>query len=208
MVEEAKKPEEEQKKGEAIDAVMMQKYLLDQPWWTILFAGIVTLAFGTIVITWPLMTLGFLVIFFGALAIVFGAIGIIRSFFLIKKDKNWWILLLEGILGIIVGIMVFAWPIKTSIFLVYFIGAWLIITGITAIAQGGTAKNSGSIVTGILGLMLGIFILFRPPFYATATLLLFIGFFAIFRGIALIVDSIVIAVAQKRARKAKAQAVR
>ena len=179
--------------------------LLKEPWWVILIAGIVTLAFGAIVLAWPLMTLGFLVIFFGTLAIVFGVFGVIRSLFLIKQDKNWWILLIEGILGIVIGILVFVWPIGTTIFLVYFIAAWLIITGITAIAHGSTAKSSAMIVMGVLGLILGIFIFFRPPLYATATLLLFIGFFAVFRGIALIIDSIVIAVAQKRARKAEAK---
>jgi uncharacterized membrane protein HdeD (DUF308 family) len=198
--------EEEKKDVTGTDFVNYNRALLKEPWWVILIAGIVTLAFGAIVLAWPLMTLGFLVIFFGTLAIVFGAFGVIRSLFLIKQDKNWWILLIEGILGIIIGILVFVWPIGTTIFLVYFIAAWLLITGITAIAHGSTIKNTGMIVLGVLGLILGIFIFFRPPLYATATLLLFIGFFALFRGIALIIDSIVIAVAQKNARKAEAEA--
>lgn len=197
--------EETKKASGKVDISQYQQYLANEPWWVILIAGIVTLAFGVIILAWPLMTLGFLVIFFGTLAIVFGAFGVIRSLFLIKKVKTWWIILIEGILGIIIGIMVFVWPIGTTIFLVYFIAAWLIITGITAIAQGSTVKNTAMIVMGVLGLILGIFVFFRPPLYATATLLLFIGFFAVFRGIALIVDSIVIAVARKRAKKGKVQ---
>lgn len=197
MAEEAKK-----NSGKA-DVSQYQQYLSSAPWWAILIAGIVTLAFGVIILAWPVMTLGFLVIFFGTLAIVFGVFGVIRSLFLIKKVKNWWIILIEGILGIIIGIMVFAWPISTTIFLVYFIAAWLVITGITAIAHGSTVKNTAMIIMGVVGLILGIFIFFRPPLYATATLLLFIGFFAVFRGIALIIDSIVIAVARKRAKKGK-----
>ena len=182
--------------------------MVNEQWWVILIAGIVTLVFGVIILASPLMTLALLVTFFGGFALIFGAFGVIRSLFLIKEDKNWWILLIEGILGIIIGIMVFAWPIGTTVFLVYFIAAWLLITGITAIAHGSTTKNSLMIVNGIIGLMLGIFIFFRPPFYATATLILFIGFFAIFRGIALIVTSIVAAVARSRAKKAEAQAAK
>jgi uncharacterized membrane protein HdeD (DUF308 family) len=197
--------EETKKAADKVDISQYQQYLANEPWWVILIAGIVTLAFGAIILAWPLMTLGFLVIFFGTLAIVFGAFGVIRSLFLIKKVKTWWIILIEGILGIIIGILVFVWPIGTTIFLVYFIAAWLIVTGITAIAQGSTVKNTAMIVMGVLGLILGIFVFFRPPLYATATLLLFIGFFAVFRGIALIVDSIVIAVARNRAKKGKVQ---
>ena len=189
------------KKPEAAKASALQRFELQGPWWVILIAGIVTLAFGVIILAWPLMTLAYLVIFFGILAIVFGIAAVMRSFTLIKREKTWWILLIEGILGIAIGIFIFVWPLSTTIFIVYFIAAWLIITGISAIVSGSSAKSSIAIVSGVISLILGIFIFFRPPLYATATLLLFIGFFAIFRGIALIVDSIAIKVAANRAAR-------
>ena len=200
--------EEATKDPRGADFMTYEMSLANESWWVILIAGIVTIAFGAIILAWPLMTLAFLVTFFGSLAIIFGAFGVIRSLFLIKRDKNWWIILIEGVLGIIIGIMVFVWPMSTTIFLVYFIAAWLLITGITAIAHGSTTKNSLMIVNGVIALILGIFIFFKPPFYATATLILFIGFFAVFRGIALIVTSIVAAVARNRGKKAAAQAAK
>ena len=107
---------EETKKDPRGDGFMAYgQSLVNEAWWVILIAGIVTLGFGIILLAWPLMTLTFLVTYFGSLAIVFGAFGVIRSLFLIKRDKNWWILLIEGVLGIIIGIMVFAWPINTTI---------------------------------------------------------------------------------------------
>lgn len=184
------------------NAIMDRGYLLKEPWWVILIAGIATLAFGAIILAWPVITLGFLVIFFGTLAIIFGVLQILRSFFLIKRLKNWWVLLIEGILGILIGIFVFVWPIGTTVLLIYFIAAWLVITGITAIAHGSSSKNTSMIVLGVLGLILGIIVFFRPPLYATATLILFIGFFALFKGIAMIIDSIVIAVTQRKTKKA------
>ncbi len=188
--------------------VSNDSYLTEEPWWAILIAGILGLAFGIIIIAWPHAILGFLIIFFGVLALLGGAIGVIGSLFLIKKDKNWWIMLIEGILGIIIGVLVFVWPIGSTVFLVYFIAAWLIITGIAAIAYGSTSKDTIRIVVGVTGLILGIFVLFRPPFYATTTLLLFIGFFAVFRGIALIITSIVRAVSKRRAKKVGTQAAK
>ncbi len=174
----------------------------EKTWWVILLGGIVTIAFGVIILAWPTMTLTILITIFGSLALAFGAFGVIRSLFLIKRDRSWWILLIEGILGIIIGILVFVWPIGTIAFLVYFIAAWLVITGITSIVLGSMTKSAMMIVMGILSLILGIFILFQPPIYATATLLSLIGIFTVFRGIALIVISIMVAVAVKRAKKA------
>lgn len=184
------------------ESLSYRSYLSKEPWWVILIAGIVTLGFGAIILAWPLMTLGFLVVFFGTLAIIMGAIALIRSLFLIRTDKGWWVLLIEGILGIIIGIFIFIWPTGTTIFLIYFIAVWLIITGISSIANGSSTKNTPRIVIGVLSLILGIFVLFRPPLYATSTLLTFIGFFAVFSGIAWIVNSIILAVVQKRERNA------
>ena len=192
---------EEAKKAEGTEEAALRKFEFAGPWWVILIAGIVTLAFGFIILSWPLMSLAFLVVFFGILAIVFGIAAMIRSFTLIKKEKTWWVLLIEGILGIVIGILVLVWPGATTIFIVYFIAAWLIITGISAIVSGSSGKSSLMIVYGVVSLILGIFIFFRPPFYATATLILFIGFFAIFRGIGMIVDSIAIKVAASKAVK-------
>ena len=176
----------------------------EKTWWVILLGGIVTLAFGAIILAWPAMTLTFLITIFGSLAIVLGAFGVIRSLFLIKEDKSWWILLIEGILGIIIGIVVFVWPIGTIAFLVYFIAAWLVITGISGIVLGSMGKSAITIVIGILALIFGIFVLFQPPNYAVELLLSLIGIIAVIRGIALIINSIVVAVAGKKARQAKA----
>ena len=182
-------------------AITMEKYEFLGPWWLILIAGIVTLAFGAIILIWPFMTVSFLVVFFAVLSIVFGIAGLIRSFTLIKKQKTWWVLLIEGILSIAVGIMVLVWPFSSVIVLIYFIGAWLLVTGITATATGSTAKNSMVIVYGVLSIILGIFILFRPPFYAATTLIFFVGFFAIFRGIGMITNSITMKVISSRQNK-------
>jgi uncharacterized membrane protein HdeD (DUF308 family) len=189
------------KKPEETEAAGLHSYEVQGPWWVILIAGIATLAFGFIILGWPLMSLAFLVVFFGILAIIFGIAAVIRSFTLIKREKTWWVLLIEGMLGIAIGIFIFIWPIATTIFIIYFIAAWLIITGMSAIVSGSSAKSSIGIFSGVISLMLGIFIFLRPPFYATATLLLFIGFFAIFRGIAMIVESIAIKAAASRAAK-------
>ena len=83
-------------------------------------------------------------------------------------------MLIEGILGIVIGILVFVFPIQTTFVLIYLIAAWLIVRGIFSIVSGSSAKSGLPIAMGVVALILGIFVLFRPPAYAMATLLGFI----------------------------------
>jgi uncharacterized membrane protein HdeD (DUF308 family) len=185
-----------------VDVVKYRWYPSQEPWWVLLISGLLIGAFGIVLLASPLATTSFLVILFGIFAIIFGAIAFIRSFFLIKEDKYWWVLLIEGILGIAIGILVFVFPIETTVVLIYFIAAWLIVRGIFTIANGSSAKSGLTIAMGVVALILGIFVLFRPPAYAMATLLGFIGLFAIIRAITLIVQSIVIPIQRKNREKA------
>ena len=180
-------------------------YPSEAPWWVLLLMGLLIGGFGIVILAVPLATLGLLVWLFGFFAIFFGAMIFIWSFFLIKEDKNWWVRLLEGLLGIGIGIMVLVWTPGTTIFLIYFIAGWLIVYGGFAIANGSSSGSALTISMGVIGLLLGVFIIFRPPGYAMATLIGFIGLFAIIRAITLIVQSIVIPVQRRNREKAKAK---
>jgi uncharacterized membrane protein HdeD (DUF308 family) len=161
-------------------------------WWLVLIAGIAILTFGIILFLAPVIILDNLIIAFGTVACVFGAISIMRGFMVIKKDKQWYVLLIQGLLAIGIGLLVFLWPIKTSIFLVYFLGAWLIMTSLTSLTRRGERKSPLVIASGILGIMLGIFVFFGIEFYKPNLMLLFVGLFSIFRGITIIAESIYI----------------
>jgi uncharacterized membrane protein HdeD (DUF308 family) len=167
-------------------------------WWAVFIAGLAVLAFGSWLLARPLVAVGTLIILFGALSVVFGTFMVINSLLLIKLTLNWWIVLVEGIISIIIGVMVLVWPVATLVVTVYFIAAWLIVSGITATASGATERNGLAITMGLLSFILGIFIFFRPPVYSVGTLLLFIGIFAVFRGLGLIVNSIINATAGRR----------
>lgn len=174
------------------DIAAYEGYLAREAWWVILLSGIAILVFGIVLLFWPAITVASLVLLFGITAIVLGVVLFIRSFFLIRSTRTWWLTMLEGIFGILAGIILLVWPVSSLIFALYFIGGWLIVSGIVEIAQGITVKSGMTIVTGILSLLLGFFIFFRPAFYAATALIFFIGFFAIFRGIALITSAIIL----------------
>jgi uncharacterized membrane protein HdeD (DUF308 family) len=103
--------------------------------------------------------------------------------------KNWWHLLLRGILAILFGVMAFAMPGITLVSLAMLYGAYALIDGILAIWFGVGAKAWGLVLFGLLGIAAGIFTLYLP--WGTAVALLYmIGAWAIVRGIFEIVTAV------------------
>jgi hypothetical protein len=74
-----------------------------------------------------------LVVLFGAYALVDGIFNVI-AFFSVASHQ--WALLVEGVIGIIAGILTFAWPPITAIVLLYMIVSWAIFTGTFEISRG------------------------------------------------------------------------
>lgn len=168
-------------------------YIVDrESWWLVLVAGIITLILGILIVSWPEISTKVLVLIFGISILLISIVAVIRSFTLIKQTKTWWVLLIEGIVGIIIAIVLFAWPVQTTAVIAYFIGIWLVIVGILAIIFGAVQKSFWPILNGILSLVVGFIVLFTSPSAALATLVFVFGIVSIFRGIIMIVQSIII----------------
>jgi uncharacterized membrane protein HdeD (DUF308 family) len=98
-------------------------------------------------------------------------------------DK-WWTFLVRGILALILGFAVFAYPVAAAGVLVYIVAAYFVATGLAQIA-GGIATSGGGqwwllILSGALSVFLGFMMVMQPgmgplalaymvAFYATLT---------------------------------------
>lgn len=80
----------------------------------------------------------------------------------------WWLLLLQGIIALILGIYLLAYPLQTLMVLIVFLGAYWLVSGIfTLVAAAVESSDRGmKILLGILGIILGCLIL-AYPFYST-----------------------------------------
>lgn len=110
-----------------------------------------------------------------------------------KMSRNWWVLLVNGILAIIAGILILSipWTVRS---LEIFFGAYLIVRGIL---QAFSPPRTGSsrawnVTIGILGLLVGIAIISIPSFalLSLLTLAIFIGIWLIVSGVVETVVSI------------------
>ena len=107
--------------------------LLAQNWWVLLLRGIVMILFGVIAYAWPGMTLATLVMFFAAFVLVDGVFDVYHAFSGRQENDNWWVLLIEGLLGIAFGVITWMRPGITTMVLLLFIAFWAIMTGILKI---------------------------------------------------------------------------
>lgn len=113
-------------------------------WWLLLLRGIVTILFGVLAFVWPAITLATLVLLFGAYVFVNGAFLVIHAVGS-WKEKGAWLLLIEGLLGVGVGIMTFLAPGLTEVALIIFIAAWALATGVLEISA---AIRLRKVITG------------------------------------------------------------
>jgi uncharacterized membrane protein HdeD (DUF308 family) len=171
--------------------MLTNQYLMQRYWWVLALRGLIAIIFGIAALVWPGLTILVLVAIFGAYALVDGIIAVIISLQERNSLRRWWVLLLEGIVGILIGIATFLWPGVTALVLLTLIAVWAIITGIFEIAEAfsghGTVGQEWAIgIAGILSILLGILLIARPG-AGLLTIALLIGIYAIIFGIMLII---------------------
>ena len=164
--------------------------VLARNWWALVLRGLFAVLFGIIALAWPGITLGALVLLYGAYALADGVFAIAAVMAGRTGGRPWWSLLVEGLVGIAVGIMTFAWPGITALVLLYLIAAWAVVTGIFEIVAAIRLREEirGEwllALSGILSVLFGLALVIWPGAGAVA-LVWVIGAYAIAFGALLI----------------------
>lgn len=156
-------------------------------WWMLALRGMLAIVFGLLALIWPDTTKLALVLLFGAFALVDGIFAVAVGIASHGHFERWWAVLLEGLSGIVIGILTFFWPNVTGLVLLYFIAAWAVITGIFAIVaaiqfQRIISGEWAMILSGLMSALFGI-VLFVFPAVGAVSLVWLIGIYAITFGI-------------------------
>ena len=164
--------------------------LMTQNWWAIALRGLVAVLFGIATFIWPSITLFVLVALFGAYALVDGIFAIIESFRRDVVRERWWALLIEGIVGVAIGVLTFIWPGLTAMGLLFLIAFWAIVTGvfefITTIRLRHEIRGEWMMaLIGILSIALG-FLMVAFPLAGALSVVLMIGAFVFAMGVLMI----------------------
>jgi len=161
-----------------------------ESWWAMVLRGIVAIAFGLLAFIWPHITITVLVLFWGAYALVDGIFAIAAGIRSHGEYKRWWLLLVEGILGVIAGVLAFVIPGITALILLILIASWAIVTGVFEIAAAIQLRKQIHnewllALAGVASILFGIALLVNPLAGALAVIWL-IGAYAIVFGVLLI----------------------
>jgi uncharacterized membrane protein HdeD (DUF308 family) len=158
-------------------------------WWVLLIRGVAALLFGIAAFVWPGITVEVLVLLVGAYLLVDGIFSAIAAFGDRARNERWWVALLEGLVGILAGILVFVWPGLTALLMLYLIAAWAIITGILEIVAALRLRQEIQgefflILGGIASVIFGILAILFPGGGAVAVVWM-IAIYAIVFGVLL-----------------------
>jgi len=175
---------------DSFDRVEAMSALLAQNWWAVALRGVFAIIFALIAFFWPGATLLSFVLFFSAYMLVDGVFGIVAGVRAASNHQRWGLLVLEGILNILVGIIAFIMPGLTLVFFVTLMAVWSLITGILMIVAAfklNPAYGRGWLIfSGIVSVLFGIALLVAPLIGAVV-LTWWLGAYAMAFGIALLV---------------------
>lgn len=152
--------------------------------------GANAIIFGLVALFLPTITLTGLVFFFAVFVLIGGILLAIAGL----KDLTHtygWLLLLEGEIGITVGVLAFIWPGIAALVLLYFISAWAIATGIFEILAAIQVRKEIAnkwllILAGMASVLFGVLLIIWPVAKALA-ILRFIAAYTIFFGLLLLI---------------------
>jgi len=163
--------------------------MLSRYWWTLVARGVLAVVFGILALIWPGITLATLVIFFGAYILVDGILAIVGAIGGWGDRDDHWLLLLEGLLGVGIGILTFRAPQVTAMVLLMFIAAWALATGVLEIVAAIRLRKEIQgefwlILSGLASVVLALVLMIFPAAGALG-LLWMISIYAVVFGVVL-----------------------
>jgi uncharacterized membrane protein HdeD (DUF308 family) len=97
--------------------------------------GLLALLFGVLMLALPpTAVVQTVILLFGMFAIIDGTFAVIGALASSDAFEDWWLILLAGVLGILIGIFTFTHPLMVATVLVLYVGFRAILQGVLEIA--------------------------------------------------------------------------
>jgi uncharacterized membrane protein HdeD (DUF308 family) len=130
--------------------------------------GAIAILFGLAALLRPGIALEALILLFGAYALVDGVFAVVGVFGGTRGGTPRWLLFIEGIASILVGLIAFVLPGLTAILFLYLIAIWAIITGVSEIAMAIRLRREirgewALIVGGAFSVLFGVILAVIGP---------------------------------------------
>jgi uncharacterized membrane protein HdeD (DUF308 family) len=163
-------------------------------WWGLVLRGLLALTLGAFILLRPIDSIASFGLVIAIWALVNGIAQIVHAVQLREVFRQWWVLLLSGILSALFGIAaLYYYPGLSLAFAVAWVAWWLFLSGGLAIYAGVIEKRIGvewgwTFALGILSVLAGVFALMSPPTTLAAIMGLIAGF-AIVAGVVMLIGA-------------------
>jgi len=129
--------------------------------------GIVSVVIGIVAFVFPGVTIAALVVIFGIYAVIDGVTNLMIGLTRRAGHGSPWLHALQGVAGIGAGVLTFVWPGVTALALIFFMGAWAIVTGalelVAAIKLRKEIHGEWLLaLSGLLSIAFGLLLLLFP----------------------------------------------
>ncbi len=164
--------------------------VLQSNWWALLLRGIAAIILAIVTFAIPGITITFLVTLFGIYALIDGVLAILSTIRAVQGHRRWGSFLLEGIVGLLVGIYAIAVPVAAAAAFVTVLAFWALLTGVFEIVAAIRLRRHMKgewllILTGVLSILFGVLLL-AAPVAGAVILVWYLAGYALIFGILLI----------------------
>jgi uncharacterized membrane protein HdeD (DUF308 family) len=163
---------------------------LAKNWWAIALRGLLAIIFGLIALFVPAATMLSLVLLFSAYMLLDGVFAIVAAVRAARKHERWGLLVFQGVIDIVAGVVAFLWPGITVIAFVLLVAAWALVSGGLMLGAAFRLKIDHGrwwlALGGIASLIYGA-LLIVAPLIGALVMTWWLGAYAVVFGVALLV---------------------
>ena len=140
-------------------------------WWVLLVNGLLAILFGALALFATEALMLSISVYFGLLILIGGILLLIGAYDKSRKQKSFAMMLTEGAISVLLGILIMIFPGQTLKLFFIFIGIWSLLLGFFKIYIGIVLRKQAGfqslfIVGGILLFAIGLLLLLNPDFVA------------------------------------------
>ena len=162
--------------------------LMTGNWWAPVASGVLAIVVGVAAFAWPGKTFEALVLLFGVYVFVRGSIWLSFGLLAASARERWWPFVLNGIVGLALGVLTFAETQAMAVVLVSLGGAWAVLTGVLELVAAVRFRqfiaNEFLLgLGGVVSVVFGVAVLAQPT-EGVVTFALLFGAYAVLVGIA------------------------
>lgn len=178
---------------------------LTRNWWILLVRGLAAIAFAGVTWIWPGLTITVFVLLFGVFAGADGLLAVWGAVTGPKGDRDRWVLLLWGLIGLATGALAILAPGLVAASFVLLMAGWAILTGVLEIVAAIKLREQirGEwilVATGLASIAFGALLALQPGAGAVALSWLVAGYAFLF-GVLLVVLAFKVKGARKKLRE-------